>query len=122
MPYQPIDSLDRLMDGAIRERFRVEFATLLANIRDPNTKATAKRSISITVTVSPNANRDVAGMALQVKSKLATAQPVENTIYLSWDDNGLCTASEKVDQIPGQLDMDGNEAPIPNVVTFESKK
>lgn len=122
MPYLPIDSLDRLMSGAIQEKFKAEFSKVLANVHDPNTKATEKRSITITVTISPNANRDVAGMNLQVKSKLAASAPVESTIYLNWNDEGFVTASEKVDQIPGQIDMDGNEAPLPNVVTFEAKK
>lgn len=122
MPYQPIEKLDVLMGGAVQEKFRIAMAEVLSNIRDPNTKATAKRTVTMTITISPNANRDVAQMEVQVKPKLTPAEPAENTIYISWNDDGLVTASEKLDQVPGQLNMDGAEAPLPNVVTFESKK
>lgn len=61
-------------------------------------------------------------MDVTVKTKLASAAPAETTVYLAYSDDGLVTASEKVDQIPGQIDMDGREAPTPNIVTFETKK
>ena len=122
MPYQPIEKLDSLMGGAVQEKFRIALAEVLANVRDPNTKATIKRGITLSVTITPNANRDVAQMEVQVSTKIAPSVPAENTIYLSWNDDGLVTASEKLDRIPGQLNMDDEEAPLPNIVTFETKK
>ncbi len=122
MPYLPIEKLDVLMGGAVQEKFRVALAEVLGNIRDPNTKATIKRSIILNIVIEPSANRDVAKMEVQVKTKTAPSMPAKTTIYLSWNDDGLVTASEKLDQIPGQLNMDGTEAPPPNIVTFEPKK
>ena len=75
-----------------------------------------------TLTLAPYATRDTAQMDVTVKTKLAAAAPAETTVYLAYSDDGLVTASEKVDQIPGQIDMDGREAPTPNIVTFETKK
>jgi hypothetical protein len=122
MPFMPIEKLDNLMGGAMQEKFRVALAEVLANVRDPNTKATAKRGITLTVIIAPNANRDTAQMEVSVKTKTAPSVPAETTIYLDYNDDGLVTATEKLDQIPGQINMDGTETPLPNVVTFESKK
>ena len=119
MPFLPLEKLDLLMGGAVQERFRIALAEVLANIRDPNTRATEKRSITLTLTLAPYATRDTAQMDVTVKTKLAAAAPAETTVYLAYS---LVTASEKVDQIPGQIDMDGREAPTPNIVTFETKK
>ena len=122
MAYQPIEKLDALMGGAVQEKFRIALAEVLSNVRDPNTKASAKRAITLTVTISPNQTRDVANMEVSVKTKLVPSDPAENTIYIAWDDNGLVTASEKLDHIPGQINMEGTETPLPNVVTFETKR
>ena len=122
MPFLPLEKLDLLMGGAVQERFRIALAEVLANIRDPNTRATEKRSITLTLTLAPYATRDTAQMDVTVKTKLAAAAPAETTVYLAYSDDGLVTASEKVDQIPGLIGMDGREAPTPNIVTFETKK
>lgn len=122
MPFMPIEKLDNLMGGAMQEKFRVALAEVLANVRDPNTQATAKRVITLTIIIAPNANRDTAQMEVSVKTKTAPSVPAETTIYLDYNDDGLVTATEKLDQIPGQINMDGTETPLPNVVTFESKK
>lgn len=39
MPFLPLEKLDLLMGGAVQERFRIALAEVLANIRDPNTRA-----------------------------------------------------------------------------------
>ena len=122
MPFLPLEKLDLLMGGAVQERFRIALAEVLSNIHDPNTRATEKRSIALTLTFAPYANRDAADLDVSVKTKLAAAAPAQTTVYLAYSDDGLVTASEKVDQIPGQIDMAGCEAPTPNTVTFETKK
>lgn len=53
MPFMPIEKLDNLMGGAMQEKFRVALAEVLANVRDPNTQATAKRGITLTVIIAP---------------------------------------------------------------------
>lgn len=121
MIYQPIDKLDALMDGAVQEKFGSALREVLANVRDPNTSATVKRSITLTITIAPSAGRDVAEMSVQTKTKLAPPNSASSTIYLAYGDDGSVTATEKLDQVPGQLSMSGDETPLPNVVTFESK-
>lgn len=121
MIYQPIDKLDALMNGAVQEKFGSALREALANVRDPNTSATVKRSITLTITIAPSAGRDVAEMSVQTKTKLAPPNTASSTIYLAYGDDGSVTATEKLDQVPGQLSMSGDETPLPNVVTFESK-
>lgn len=60
MPFLPLEKLDLLMGGAVRERFRIALAEVLANIRDPNTRATEKRTITLTLTLAPYATRATA--------------------------------------------------------------
>ena len=122
MIYQPIDKLDVLMNGAVQEKFGSALREVLANVRDPNTSATVKRSITLTITIAPSAGRDVAEMSVQTKTKLAPPNTASSTIYLAYGDDGSVTATEKLDQVPGQLSMSGDETPLPNVVTFESQK
>lgn len=121
MIYQPIEKLDALMSGALQERFGSALREVLANVRDPNTSATVKRSITLTITIAPSAGRDVAEMSVQTKTKLAPPDAASSTIYLAYGDDGSVTATEKLDQVPGQINMAGDETPLPNVVTFESK-
>lgn len=83
MPFLPLEKLDLLMGGAVQERFRIALAEVLANIRDPNTRATEKRSITLTLTLAPYATRDTAQMDVTVKTKLAAAAPAETTDGLS---------------------------------------
>ena len=67
-------------------------------------------------------SQEAAALLALPEQELAAAAPAETTGYLAYSDDGLATASEKVDQIPGQIGMDGREAPTPNIVTFETKK
>ena len=120
--YLPIKFLDTLAGGALAEKFAVELASVLANIRDPNTKATAKREITLKIGFTPSPNRDSSLVSIKADSKLTPAEPIEITAYLDYDDNGMVTATEKTDQIPGQISMEGEETPLPKVVQFETKK
>ncbi len=121
MQTREIRNLDELMDGALAERFNYELNRVLSNVFDPNTSPKQKRSISITVDIMPNERRDAATFKVDVKSKLAQAVPVAQTVLLSQADDGTVTATEITGQAPGQLDFEGNEE-IPNIVKFGTAK
>ena len=110
--------LDELMDGAVTERFNMEMDRVMKNIYDPNTDPKAKRSIMITITIEPNESRDVGRYAVDVKSKTAPMMPITQVCFLRQNDDGMVVATEMTKQVPGQMDMDGNEAPMPRVVEF----
>lgn len=113
-----IKQLDELMDGALTERFNMEMDRVLKNVFDPNTDHKTKRQITITVEITPNEKRTAAGITVDVKSKIAPPVKLSQTCFLWQDDEGNVTATEITQQIPGQIDMDGNEQRIPRVVEF----
>lgn len=61
--------------GAIAEITDYEVERVVANIMDPNTNATAKRKITITLTFAPDDYRQQIGMDAQAKTTLAPIQP-----------------------------------------------
>lgn len=128
MALKAIDSLDTLMGGAARERFRDAWNQALKNAIDPNTNPKFKRTISITLTVTPDADRKTIGMTCDVKARLAAPATLSKTCMLERDTKGNVAAYESADQLPGQMDLEdavppaetaGDEA---NVVRFKAAK
>lgn len=118
---RPIESLDDLMDGGVRERFNDALRKVWDNVFDPNTSAKAKREIQLKVIIRPSERRDAASFDVDVIPKLAPPVPLSQTVMLQLGGDGEIIATERSNQIPGQLDIDGNES-IPKVVTFGEKK
>lgn len=50
-------SLIDMANGAIKERLDYEMGRVIQNISDPNTKATAKRTITVKITLEPDEER-----------------------------------------------------------------
>lgn len=75
-------TLDTIGSGALSELFAIELARVLANIADPNTDDTTKRSISIAVTFKPTKDRDVAAVELTCSSRLAGIAKVSTQLYM----------------------------------------
>lgn len=119
--YRQIRNLDELMDGALTERFNYEMERVLANVFDPNAASNAKRQIQIIIDIAPNERRDAAEFKVNVKSRLAPPVAVAQTVMLNMDDKGNVTATEITNQVPGQIDIDGNTN-MPRVLEFERAK
>lgn len=117
MATRNITSLDRIMNGGVNERFNQAFREILENAMDVNTPEKTKRKLTLTITVAPNAARDAADFAVDIKTTLVPPKALEQTVFLASDGMGGYTAMEKTDQLPGQMDMDGDVV-IPNVVKF----
>lgn len=75
-------SLETLGQGAAVEMFADELKKVLANVLDPNTKASAKRSVTLTLEIKPDEDRSFASSSIEVKSKLAPTKPVGVPIYI----------------------------------------
>lgn len=116
-----IKKLDELMDGALTERFNYEMNRVLQNVFDVNTDPKIKRQIQIVIDIKPNERRDAAEFRVDVKSKIAQPAAVTQTVMIYQDDEGNVTATEITNQVPGQIDMDG-EISIPKVVQFDNAK
>lgn len=118
MTERPIKSLSDLMDGGLEERFNQELTKVWQNVYDPNTNPTAARKVVMEVKIVPNERRDSVQFHVNVSSKLAPHVALTQTVMLSLGADGTITATERTEQVPGQLDMEGNEAPLPSTISF----
>lgn len=113
-----IKSLSDLMDGSVEERFNAELDKVWQNVYDPNTDPKKARTLTLKVKIIPNERRDSCDFRVNVTSSLAPYEDLTQTVMLAIGADGHITATERTDQIPGQLDMEGNETPIPQTVNF----
>lgn len=112
-------SILQMARGAILERADYEMTRLIDNIIDPNTPATAKRKLTLTLELKPDDNRQTIMVSCSAKSALAPTSPVVTTLYVADGE----TVVEMAPQIPGQMTVDGAEQEAPatlKVVKFES--
>ena len=107
-------SILQMARGAITERADYEMARIIGNIMDANTKATAKRKLTLTLELVPDDERRNISVSVTAKSTLAATNPVTTSLYIAGQDaeHGL-QAVECLPQVPGQFDMDGGEAEAP---------
>lgn len=115
---RPIQKLSELMDGGVEERFNAELARVWQNIYDPNTDPRRTRTVTMQVKITPNERRDACDFKVSCSSKLAPYQDLSQTVMLELQQDGSIRATERTDQIPGQVDMDGNVQPLPKVINF----
>ena len=87
-------SLETLGQGAAVELFSEELQKVLDNVLDPNTKATAVRSVTLKFIVKPDEDRTFASTALECTAKLAPTRPVGVPIYIG-KHAGLAVATER---------------------------
>lgn len=64
-------SLIDMANGAIKERLDYEMGRVIQNISDPNTKATAKRTITVKITLEPDEERQHVEVSATASSTLA---------------------------------------------------
>lgn len=118
MAERPIKSLSDLMDGGVEERFNDALAKVWENVYDPNTEARRAREVIMKVKIIPNERRDSCDFRVDIAPRLAPPATLSQTVMLNLGMNGEIIATERTDQIPGQVDIDGNESPIPKTVQF----
>ena len=86
------DSIMRMARGAFEERVDYEMDKVIQNILDPNTKATAKRKITLTIELTPDDERRQIQVSVTAKSTLAATNrspprsmsPATATASSSW--------------------------------------
>ena len=107
-------SIVEMARGAILERINYEMARVMDNILDANTKPTAKRKLTVTLTFTPDDERATIAVNVVAKSTLAPTNPVVPSLYIAGEDGtGEVQAVEMVPQIPGQTSLDGGEQEAP---------
>lgn len=70
------DSIMSMARGAFEERVDYEMDKVIQNILDPNTKATAKRKITLTIELTPDDERRTIGVSVTAKSTLAAKKNI----------------------------------------------
>lgn len=88
------DSIMRMARGAFEERVDYEMDKVIQNILDPNTKATAKRKITLTIELTPDDERRQIQVSVTAKSTLAATNPVATSLYVTDDDPGVLVPHE----------------------------
>ena len=99
--------------GAIAERADYEMSRIIENILDVNTPAAKNRILTLTLTITPDAERKNLRMSCVAKSSLQATNPVSTSLYVTSDEVGRTAVVELTPQIPGQLDLMGGEQPEP---------
>ena len=110
------DSIMSMARGAFQERVDYEMGRVVDNILDLNTKATAKRKITLTIELTPDDERQTISVAVQAKATLAPTNPVATALCITSDGNGEMVVAEMVPQIPGQINMDGTQQEAPKIL------
>lgn len=113
---QKRNSIMQMAKGAFQERVDYEMSRVIDNILDLNTKATAKRKITLTIELTPDDERRQIQVAVTAKSALASTNPVATSLCITSDGNGEMVVAEMVPQIPGQMNMDGTQQEAPKIL------
>lgn len=99
--------LSYIAGGGLQEKVDLEMNKAFENIHDPNTKATAKRKLTITIELTPDENREVVSVTSNVKSTLAPLTDVGTTVLTGKNlDTGKVEARELKSSVPGQTYID----------------
>lgn len=71
-----------MANGAIKERVDVEMPKIIRNIMDVNTNATKPRKMTLTLTFTPDEQRQVIATKCEIKSSLQPTNPVTTSLYI----------------------------------------
>jgi hypothetical protein len=74
--------------GAMIDGFEIELRKALENIADPNTPATATRSINLQLTLKPHSDRVVIETEFRCGTKLAAIEVHKSKIFLGRAEEG----------------------------------
>ena len=112
-----------MAQGAVMEQIVNESTKIMANVLDPNTKSTATRKMTITLTFHPNDARDKVTVEAQAKSTLAPRKAVETSFFVAEDNDGNPHAREITSYDPNQETIFvPEEEKVTNVLQMRSVK
>ena len=103
-------SILEMARGGFLEQVDYEMAKVIDNIMDPNTKATGKRRITVTMELTPDDSRRQIGVSFSTRLALVATNPLTTSLYVTAEPGtGEMCVVELVPQIPGQMELDGGE-------------
>ncbi len=102
-------SIATLSSGAAIERIDDALSEAIANIQDPNTEAKVARTVTFTLTIKPNTEREMGIVTMATKVKLAPAKEVGATVFMGFDNKGKPYAYENDPHQPPLFEEDEDE-------------
>ena len=110
-------SILEMSQGAILERVNYEMQKVIDNILDANTKPDAKRKLTVTLVLTPSADRQTITVNTTAKSTLVATDAITTGLFITKNpSSGEMVIAEMVPQIPGQLDMSGGYQEDPKIL------
>lgn len=107
-PKTEID-LTNFASGALQDRVNNDLQKIMENIHDPNTDATKSRKLNISITLTPDKNREVIATDINTKITLASAVSVSTTMLVGKDSTtGKVVGRELASGAKGQTYFDTN--------------
>ncbi len=91
-------TITNLGKGVVPELFERELAKVMKNIANPDTKATAKRKITLEIAFTPYEDRSGVKVSVIGKSTLASAQAVDGRLFLAMKDGKLQAYPHDINQ------------------------
>ncbi|UYB50417.1 replication terminator protein (plasmid) [Lysinibacillus capsici] len=102
-------NLNELANGALLERVNNDLQKIMENIYDPNTDATKARKLNITISLTPDKNREVIATDINTKITLASSVSVSTTMLLGKDtQTGKVVGRELASGAKGQTYFDAS--------------
>ena len=107
-------SILEMANGGFLEQVNYEMSKVIDNILDPNTKATGKRKITVTMEITPDDSRMNFSVRFSTKLALVPVNALTTSMHIFVErDTGEIQVVENVPQIPGQLGLNGTEQAFP---------
>ena len=116
------NSILDMATGAIKERVDYDVTKVIDNILDLNTKAQAKRKITLTIEFAPDEDRKRISISVTSKATLCPTNPVSTALAFVPNQKGEAQLVEMVPQVPGQMALDGSEQAAPKLLKLSAAR
>ena len=101
-------NVSTLAGGAVGERLNLELQKAAENIMDPNTDWKKARKVTMTITLKPDEEREIALVGVDVKTTLAPAHGIATKIIFGVENGGTVVAAELASGIKNQMMIDND--------------
>lgn len=116
------NSILDMATGAIKERVDYDVTKVINNILDLNTKAQAKRKITLTIEFVPDEDRKKIAISVTSKATLCPTNPVSTALAFVPNRDGEAQLVGMVPQVPGQMALDGTEQAAPKLLKLSAAR
>lgn len=105
-------NLEALAGGAFAEKLNEALIQVADNIQNPNTEATTKRQINVTIKFAPNKTRQLVNTQIAVTTKLAATEAIDTQMIMGVNmRTGQIEIAEYDGQIRGQMSLSDLQKP-----------